>query len=314
MKVGLVSNFNEQCGISTYAEDLVRYKNANVEYELIYNTSLVKAVSLANSCDIIHINFYPAVGFGFDFKTFLENVDKKFILTNHSTKFQQEWYKSLSVVVTHLPVISGYFLTRNVHIPHGIPEKNLSNIKPSKLILSQSGFPFAWKNFPVVCKTASILYKNGVDVSVILFMPNTDRSPVDAELLKCKTALNPNIDSKFITDWLDEDILIQRLHDEASVMLHFTSGSVGTIESEGPSGSVRISIASQRPVVLNANASQYVDLLKYDGIYGAYSEEELPDLVMKAYTENKTTKDLIEDQSYKKMCDKYYNLYLQELS
>lgn len=313
MKIALVGNINDQCGIATYGEDLLKYATDDVEYWIISpQYSLENAIKVANNCDAIHLNYYYGIQFNFSLSDFCSSIQKPILLTNHATNRPEEWFSLVKTVVVHEKPIADYH-TKIIVVPHGIPEKNFPYQKPSGFTIAQAGFPFFWKNFWKTCEIANHVYEFGYKINVKLFMPDTHRWNVFPEINKCRNVINSDIPLSIEANWLEEDQLIYSLHKEASVISCYTEGSYYGNGHEGPSGSVRMAIAAKRPVVINGNAPQYHDIIGYNGIYPVYKDEDLAQTVIQAHKNGGYAHQLIFDQSYVKICQIYRDLYKEIL-
>lgn len=312
INVALVGNINDTCGIATYGEDLIKYAQNDVEYYIIpVHYSLEEAILVAKNCDIIHFNHYYGIALNYSEPLLLRLSERPSVLTNHATNRAEDWFGDINILVTH-EIPSKNYHKNTVVISHGIPEKDFLYIPHPDLVIAQAGFPFAWKNFWRTCSAANEISKIQ-KVSVKLFMPFTRRWDSQSEIDKCMSIIDTNIPISIETAWLDSNELIESLHKEASVISCYTLGSYYGQGYEGPSGSVRMAIASKRPVVINGTAPQYHDIIGYDGIYSVYDDKDLASTILTAHSNGGFAKDLIKEQSYKVISKQYRTLY-QELT
>lgn len=307
IRVALVTNWAEQCGVATYAENLISYSADDVEYEIVPYSS----GGICTECDIVHINLYAPIARGFPFAQFISSVGKPVLVTNQVVNVPEPWFNLADIIAVHRPPQHYYHPGIRI-IPHGIPEKHFEFKNATSLILCHAGFPFAWKNHHKICEAANELCLAGEHPSILLFMPHARTDPTTV-INACMKIINPAIPITIIKDWLVEDKLILWMHNEASVMVWYTSDS-NTDSSQGPSGSVGMAVASRRPVVVNGNASQYSDILGYDRICPVYRDEDLASTILQAHRRGGFAEGLLRDRSYYKTCLLYRDLYLELLA
>jgi hypothetical protein len=301
MKVALVTTWEEPCGLFMYSKNLLQY--GTDKYRIInYASSYEQAYEISLSCDVIHVNLYAPI-LSLDITRLLSETQKPTLVTNHRVDTPEIWFALARAVVVHRMPQSQYH--PNIHVmPHGIPEKNLPDDDPKSLVLCHAGFPFPWKNHVKICQAANRLHEMWESPRVLLFMPyaRTDPSPIIEE---CRRISKVPLD--IVTDWLDEDNLIPRMH-SASVMVWYT-GESNVNSSEGPSGSVGMAIASKRPVVVNGNSSQYAGILNYSGIYPVYLEEHLAETILRAHRNGGYAEELLKEHSWYRVAREYSELY-----
>lgn len=297
MKIALLSNYNEYCGIASYARDLLKYHGQGIEYIPVQWGDL-----LPQDYDVLHVNFYHGLGHQLDSYSYIE---KPIILTNHATNYWNNSFNKCRFIVTH--ELARIYHANNVVIPMGIPEQSFSWEVPEKFVLSQAGFAFPWKNYPAICAASAQLTATGHKNEVKLFMPDTNNSNVYEEILKCQSQGAESV--TFESSWISTDKLIYLLHKEASVLVWYTGGSNGGNSSEGPSASVRMALAARRPVVVNAHASQYNGILDAEGVYPVYRDDDLVETILKAHNEQKWARSLILKESFYQTCREYRELY-----
>jgi len=306
MKVTFITNWQDSCGIAIYGENLLNHLSENIEINLVPPSNWEFACSQLVGSDLVHINFHEGLRFGFDLEKFVEEA-KKFgfpvILTNHTTLYKAPWFQKLDKIVTHIPNLE--FGDKNIVIPQPIWKLELEEAPRHDYIgITQAGFPFAWKWYDKICESAVKLSKSHT-MLVYLFMPDTYHGHAQMEINRCKSILRGKINYDFYTEWFDDKEIIHRMHQNANVACYYTGE-----KREGPSASVRMAIAAQLPTIVNGNAYQYQDILNEEGVYPCYQDEDLPDIIQKAYSENKRPLQLIEKQSYEVVAKKYEELWI----
>ena len=302
MKVALVTNYNEICGISSYAENLVRFKDPRVEYKIIFDVSLEEALSEIETCDAVHINFHRGIS-SIDKLPSLDIISsiKPTIVTSHNIDVIPKWaYRRALVTHVDVPAIRQHFPHLKV-IPHGIPEYALNGAREEKLVITQCGYAYPNKNTEACAWAASRINERNIDVSMKLFMPAGRLNPA-SEIEKCEKHLYPNIPREYVTHWMSEEEVIQRLHRETSVAVFWTQ------DFEGPSGSIRMAIAAHKPVVISP-ANRYVDIMGEEGVFIAEDSDSIPDRILEAYDSRITTEILAKKLSYFNTCKQYADLY-----
>lgn len=306
MKIAFISNFRDTCGISVYGENLIKYfPEEDIEFHIIPPSNMSYALKQAEGCDITHINFHEGTRYGFSLPEFINTTHLPTILTNHTTTYSIEWFELLTFIITHIPAPQFGEINRVVSQP--ILDLEFDQESPRKLVLTQAGFPFPWKNYPKICEAAMTLQCNGYKPEILFFMPDTYHYDTHKEIKKCKDIINGDIPATFVTEWLDDVSLVTRMHNEASVAVYYTEE-----KREGPSASVRLGIAAKIPVVVNKDAYQYQDILDEEGIYPT-NNEELAGVIAEAYKQEKYASDLISRQSYAKVGSQYMDIYKEVL-
>ncbi len=301
IKVLLVSNWNDQCGISTYGNNLLIALSANEEVEVTpieISDTPEKLFAAANEADVVHINWQYGISRVFNVD-WMSKCESPLILTNHYTEWKEGWYKYLARIVTHIDEPEGNV----VYIPHGAVSTELSDRSPEGLVIGQGGLPGKHKMTEVLCRAARKIKDRGIEVSVYIVAPASYRSDAARYVREWRELLG-DIKITTPTEWMDEYTAIQTLHDNVSVCVH-AGGNTGT---RGISGSVRMSISTHRPVVVNSEGELYSDVLDVEGIYPYTGEENLADTILEAYG-NVGPEQFAKDNSYQEIIKQYISLY-----
>lgn len=307
MKVAFISNFYDTCGISIYGENLIKYFPEDIEFHVIPPSNMEYALEQASDCDLVHINFHEGTGYGFSIPEFLDKIHLPAILTNHTTTYEANWFEKVDILVTHIPHPN--FGKKNRVVGQPILDLEFNQNPPQKMVLTQAGFPFPWKNYPKICEAAMNLKDMGCEPELLFFMPDTYHYNTQLEIDKCKKIVDDIIPATYITEWIDDISLVTRMHNEASVAVYYTEE-----KREGPSASVRLGIAAKIPVVVNGSAYQYQDIVGEPGIFAAYDgERELVRTIEEAYHSKKYAADLISRQNYSTVGSQYYEIYKEVL-
>ncbi len=309
IKVLLVSNWHDTCGISTYGDNLLLAleKNDEVSVTPIEVGGPSDQILIASeTVDVVHLNWQTGVSRTLQ-SEWIEKCSKPVVLTNHYTEWKEPWYKYLSGLVIHVPLTEQIKRvlppTKIRYVPHGVVATELSSKTPDSLVIGQGGVPGAIKKTEILCWAARELKVRGVDVSVYIIAPETYRSHPKPYIEMWKDIL-VDVPSEISTEWYDQYTTIQKLHDNISVCVH-PGGNVGV---SGISGSVRMSISTCRPVVINAEAILYSDLLDVEGIYPYTGTENLSNTILEAYG-NVGPERFLKDNSFQEIIKQYISLY-----
>lgn len=166
-----------------------------------------------------------------------------------------------------------------------------------QLYVGSVGFPFPWKNYPLLCKVAK-----EAGWGVYIHAPRITSDQV-LEL----QAAHPDVEIE--PRWLPRDEVVQRLHDwcDVTAFLYQTGNS-------GTSAAIRTGIAARRPV-LAFQCRQFRDLMERDEVWWLQDAEDLH-TVLKAMEKEEVRKKregairrLADEQSWEKAADVYRMIY-----
>lgn len=302
MKIGLLTTWNEKCGIAEYARNLVMYATTpDIEF-VIYGrevwswpTLIYKIIE--DKIDIIHVNHEPGLFRWLDIGIIgnIKSRGIKVVLTYHTsneTNNHSNFTDVFDRVVLHEKTNDGF-----VYIPEGIPVVELSPNVAREVTLGTAGFPFPWKGFHAVAKASKLL-----DMGCVVVAP--DSSHFDTQLMKqCVMDAQPN--ASYITLWLKEEEVIKTLS-ECYVNVFAYSG-----HPQGISGAVRMGLAAARPLVLT-RCRQFRDLYDYEDeiefIQFPY-EQDIAEGVRKVVKGNKRPSRVLKDFSWINSGRKYVDVY-----
>lgn len=302
MKVLFLSNWNDTCGISEYGTNIFLELNKSSEITISpmdIGQPLEEIVGNSADADIVHLNWQPGVSRVFNPAALVAAVEKPIIYTNHYTHLIEPWHKNLAAMVVHTPIDTK---AKVFYIPMGIIDLDLPDTKLDKLVVGSAGFPFAHKRHDITCLAVNALHRRGIEISVLFFMPETYRTDPHPIISQCKQLLG-DVPSEFVTDWLDEHIVIRRLNSETSVGVY-----PGESSAIGASGSVRMSLAALRPTVVNSSSNLVKDLLDISGIYSFENIMELADIILEAHN-SESPRKFVKANSYFEAAKKYAQVY-----
>lgn len=147
INVGLITSWNDKCGISEYAAHLVQYINdPDIRLEVL-PTSIHEHFKSSARFDIIHVNECGWVmnGFHQDQLFAIRARGEKTLLTCH-TSHPVNSKNSLTQLFDHVVTHEAYSEDGFHHIPQGVPVYPISWIDDIKNYIATQGFPFAHKN------------------------------------------------------------------------------------------------------------------------------------------------------------------------
>ena len=257
MHVLMSTTWKEKCGIAEYAYNLSSHMTTDVALSIVHvSEGWEKTCHRAHEvgANVVHFNYEPGIlGWLSPGQVLhLRNVGFKTVLTLHTSREaanQTALTNAFDKVVVHEECRE----TRNgstnfVHIPMGVPVGPKTNIRNGYVV--SVGFPFGWKNFPVVAQVARNLGKR-----CIIVMPDSGHCAYAPVKMQC---LQAHPECEFITDWMSQEETL-RLMAECDVSVFAYAGA-----NYGISGAVRLGVGAWRPVVISS-CRQFHDLRKYDG-------------------------------------------------
>ncbi len=310
MRVLLISNWSDQCGISMYGNNLLLALNALDDVEVVpveIGSSSSKLLKATENVDVVHLNHQPYVNRDFYPYEWIDDCTKPIILTNHYSDWIESWYKDLAGVVIHqseTEELQKKLKAKVRYIPMGVVNTQLSDSEVEGIAIGQAGLPGPRKKAEEICHAAVELTKRGYDVRVFMIAPLTYKTEPNAHIEEWKEILGEEISLTVITQWLDEYEVIRLLHDNLSICVH----PGGAAPSRGSSSSVRLGIAAHRPVVVNAEDVLFKDIIGVEGVYSYIGAENLVDAIIEAYG-GVGPEAYAADNSYQEIIKKYVSLY-----
>lgn len=298
------TTWKEKCGIAEYAYNLSSHLTTDVQLSIVHCSEGWDATcnrALEIKADIVHFNYEPGI---LPWLTpgqvlHLRNIGKKTVLTLHTSREaanETSLTRCFDKVVVHEETRETRNGSNFVHIPHGIRVGPKTNIKNGYIV--SAGFPFGWKNFPVVAQVAKNLGKR-----CLIIMPESGHVAYAPVKMQC---LQAHPDCEFITDWMTQEETL-RLMAECDCSVFAYGGA-----NYGISGAVRFGIGAHRPTVISL-CRQFHDLRKYDG-YGIYlasgcSVAEIEQATRRALEVGSEATECIADMNWTKTAKQYEDLY-----
>lgn len=298
--VGLVTSWNEQCGIAQYAHNLTQsVPQDGILIDVIARDRWSTDAIMRTNNQIIHVNYEPGLFRWIQLHDLYQwrQAGKKIIFTWHTSQEHNNknpMHQLIDRVVMHEKTTDPGI----IHIPQGIEEHDTSGQEVDYDLIGTAGFPFPWKGFPEVAEAARIL---GSKVLIIApASPHYDTYLIEGAVR------NRHPDPQYVTDWMDTGTVVKLLATCGVIVFAYHGGQYGI------SGAVRMGISAQRPLVLNRNR-QFRDLFEYDDeIYFAPSPDpnQLADAIRIARCGGNPPHRVLADMNWTKVGQMYRELYL----
>lgn len=319
MRVGLVTNWGDRCGVAVYGQNLMDYADGSgVQFKQIGVSGLPLTYDVVACCahdiDLLHFNYASGI-----FRHMVLEDWPKFRLDGKRTVMT---FHDSSHDMTHRIAERGLFDRIVVHekaqawrpyldsvvvIPQPIRMAYLSINREIKPQIGSFGFPFPWKGFERVAVAAKKL-----ELGYLALL--SDSSQVDANVMRADILKHyPAADVQVA--WHDQDTVIQKL--SCCLMNVFAHEySHVTYQLYGISASVRLALAAQRPVVVT-DTRQFRDLRDYeDEVYFVHSglettiQQVLDDI--RVGKERKPAR-ILADMNWSSCASRYLRLYEETL-
>lgn len=318
IKVGLVTNWNERCGVADYAEKLISYAThfSDVTFKKIGGPfTLNYLLKETENVDVIHINYAQYIFQNMPQIPMLTNLPNFFALRNRGQKLMLTFHDSsehetervskigmFDTIVTHEPTSS---YPKAVHfIPQPLYEVNVEEIKIENKIGS-AGPPFPWKGFKRMAEAASNI---GMSCLAIFSNPSSDKLDIEEEKKKV-ISVCPDAEVKIQNWWKHEDI-VRRLAECKIIAFPYDTD----MKLYGISAAVRFGLAARRSVIVS-RCSHFRDLQNYeDEVYFIEKDKDLESSVRQVLSDiekgrEKIPNRVIKDISWSKCAQMYVDLY-----
>lgn len=264
MKIAIVTNLDPACGNAEDARDLEKYIGAlGVK---IWRTPSVTGTADA---DVVIVNWHPAVvPFTAAGVRDLQARGKKVILllqNSFDTPFiveENDILKAANVVVAHEPMMGNVNI---VCIPVGVAVVESLRMPLQKMI-GVAGFSFPWKRFDVAAQAAK---ENGAVLRMIA--PPHATADTQTVVDQVRQILPPE-QLEIIRAFLPVDDVVRLLSECTLTMFWFQSRDFE--DTLGQTGSARMGVAAQRPMVISRHR-KFKTMVSYeDDLYVADTEEQ----------------------------------------
>lgn len=301
MRVGLLTTYNEPCGLAEYAKCLVKSANG-VEFTILDRDKWNLQDILNGEFDILHVNHEWQL-FGWLTKSYIEQVKatgKKVMMTLHSScsDNRNEYTQAFDRVIVHEKTTDGF-----THIPMGIVELEyqwLDRDYPLYRTVGTSGFPIWHKRFVDIAAAAKMVRKHCFIVAPA--SRHADTYAVERQVM----AVNP--DTEYVTEYLPQRDVIINLN--ATDVLVYAMGN-----GPGISGSVRMGLAAKRPIVLTRCQQfhdlydEYQDEVEFVDGEPFINPESIAAGINRVLKNGKKPKRILEDMGWSKVGKMYEKVY-----
>lgn len=258
IKIGLVTNWETQCGISEYARNLVMHmRDPEIEFRIIHQPlTFERIMEQTRDVDIIHINFAYYLFKHLTTRQYWQmRVGRKMVLTYHESSPEQirRWQTlgGIDKVIVHEKHPDGKFRSDMCMIPQGIKMPDVFYQRP-EMKIGTAGFPFRWKGFDAA---AVVAQKLGLGYLAIMSQPDSDNLDV---LKQAREVLTICPSAEVLVGWSDHDRIVRQLLE--CCMTVFPYDEIGLY---GISAAVRFGLATMRPLVVSRSL-RFRDLFDYE--------------------------------------------------
>lgn len=273
LKVGLVSNWDLQCGSAQYARDLVtELEKEFVVVGLPPSMSQVRQTNI-DDVDVVIVNWHPSrVVVTAEDMEWLKGKGKKVILILQNSFRETPVIAEGSMLLVVDMVVAHeemQFFGRQPNfrcIQHGIPEiEDLPAPYEDKWI-GTAGFAFPWKRFDVVAEAAKKF-----NARCRIISAQSDQMGTDVFLKGIAGHLGTLADMHM--SWYTTTEVVRMLAECTLNIFWFNSYSLE--DQLGQSGSVRLGLAAKRPTIISTH-KKFRTLLPYgDELYVCLREEDV---------------------------------------
>lgn len=311
MRIGLVSNWGERCGVAEYAQNLVDHLDGSgvevkeVGLPLTFEHVFVETADV----DVIHFNYASGIFRNMKLEDWpkFKSRGQKTMLTFHDSS--QDMIQRISR--------SGLFDRMVVHEKVDPWRKYIDAVtvipQPVKLVyipqtevqqkIGVVGFPFPWKGFWRVAMAAKRL---GLGFMALLSESDqVDVKGAEVDILRRYPAAEVN------TEWLVYRHIIQKLAECSMTVFDYDYSYVGH-PLYGISAAVRMAMAAKRPLLVS-NCRQFRDLTDYeDEIY--FIQNGLDETIHRVMEDIKNGRErkpnrILLDMNWTTCAEKYLHTY-----
>lgn len=247
IRVGLITTqAPERCGVATYSEELMRHADG-VQFKIIGRPFTPESIerALAYDVDIVHLNHVWSLYSNIDFPQVQQwkAMGKKTVCTFNESQTENRSAFTLAFdrVVVHQRTVDGF-----TYIPHGLLDLPLPEHVPNYEYVGTAGFPIGFKNYGMIAAAA-----RSVGLKLLAFAPESPHANAQDVYSQIHSACpGSHVDMEFRS----HEYIIQALsHCLCTVFPHAHAGG-------GISGSVRLGVSAQRPVVISS-AGRFTDFI-----------------------------------------------------
>lgn len=292
MKVGLVTSWNERCGIAAYAANLVKHCSG-IDFVIIPRTTLISdALEIISKCDVFCLNYEPGI-LGQWTREIVLRIQKPRVLilhTSHGGNNSSVFTDAFTKVVVHERTQDHF-----TFIPIGIPDNITSEEKEYEV--GTVGFPFPWKGFTQVAEACKI-----INIKCLIIIPESRHADAHATQ---DHLLQVNNEATVITDWLSEEEVISKLSKCKITAFPFHGGNFGI------SASCRLGLAAGTQLLLS-KCRQFNDLYAYEDeieFIDFPTKESVVAGILNLWGSGKKPSRVLDDMSWKRSGNLYKKLF-----
>jgi len=305
IKVGLVTTWNERCGVATYAKNLVN-SLPEIDWRIIWRDEWGSGFNnvpiIGKDCDIVHWNHQGGLFAGLAPSVVAQSCHKTLI--TRQCIGPEELFGAATIRVSHIPRLD------YVHIPHGIVK--VDNLPFTRLggeehsvVIGTAGIPFSGKGHVELVEIAGRIPGSAVNM-VIPENPHARNT----DMIKHCQDLASSLGVAFYCEdqWLDESDVSRILNKSDVNVFYYTR------PANGISGAVRMGLAALRPVIVSDH-SQFQDLNDY--VHVAKTLEEAVKWItqfMRGTASLPNQTKLVEDWRWGEIGQRYLQLYQKLIS
>lgn len=309
MKVALITRVGIE-GDWEYSRNLyenIKKDHTDIDIDVIEAGDLNTMVAKTRAHDVVYINFVfgmPYTGSG-DLRRF----GKKIVLTFNENNPQDNmnshpFLREADIIVAHEKNRHGF-----VHIPHGIPVVDPCRWSPDNNGIGTAGFPFADKNIEAIAGAGALLRQYSKRFTMMnIVAPASGHA--NTWIVKQKVASIFGFDGlNYVTDFLNQDTVL------AIISKNLVNVFAPNSRRLGPSGSVRLGLATGSHLVLN-RSMMFRDLFEYEdeiefveGESGHVTSNDIAQAVTRVIVNGKRPKRVLEEGSWKVCAAKYADCF-----
>jgi len=294
MKVGIVTTWDEKCGLATYSENIVR-NLPQVDWKILgretWGPNFTNLPGNVSDCDLVHIMHHGGL---------MASMSSEIVRTCGKTVITRQCigdegvFSAADIKTAHI-YIPGYRW-----VPHGIhtiDEIEELNDPPT---IGCCGIPFDGKGHMEVVEIA-VMAGVGIN-SVIPDNPHTGQGMAAHIEAHCARY---GVPCTITTDWLPEEEVSKILSRNIINVFFYTR------QANGISGAIRMGLAATRPVIVNDH-SQFADLITAGAVTVASSCAQTAEMI-KTNAELASSAAILKAWDYAVIAEVYFTLYKEVL-
>ena len=301
MRVGIVTTWNERCGIAATSESLVR-SLPDVEWRIIgreeWGDSFTNVPNIAKTCDVTHIMHHGGLTASMSPETV--RACGKTVITRHCVG-SEAVFDAATIKTCHEKKKGYRWIPLGIRVIDALKNTPLNG----DYAIGCCGIPFGGKGHMEAYEIA-----RRARVGLRLVIPENPHTSIEMaphiERLMAEESLTCRIETR----WLPEEAVSYFLSSCLVNVFYYTR------QANGISGAVRMGLAAGKPVIVSKH-SQFKDIINAGGVTVATSIEEAAQLVRghaRADLDLVSPRRLLEEFDYRVTARMYYALYQEALS